>query len=65
MNSEVLRLFAKVFSANFGGVASFGCTSKQFTKVFSGKILFPPIHESFSCKSLPLHGTHGTINVPG
>ena len=40
VNFEVLLLFMEVFSANFGGVASIGSTSKQAVKVFSAKILF-------------------------
>ena len=40
MNFKVLWLFAKVFSTESGGVASFGGTSKQSVKVFSTKIVF-------------------------
>ena len=47
VNFEVLWLFAKVFSAKFGDVVSFGGTSEQSTKVFSVKMFFPPICESF------------------
>ena len=39
-NFEILWLFAKVFFMKFGGVASIGGTSEQFTKVFSTKIVF-------------------------
>ena len=46
-NFEVLWLFVKVFCVRFGGMASFGGTSKQFAKVFSAKIYFPPIRISF------------------
>lgn len=37
---EALWLFLKVFFATFGGMASFGGTSKQSVKVFSVKIIF-------------------------
>ena len=58
-NFVVLWLFTKVFSAKFGGVASFAVAIesnlrkfffrifKQFTKVFSSKV--------FSLESLPLY----------
>jgi len=46
-NLEGLWVFMKVFSMKFGGVVSFGGTSKQSAEVFSSKIFFPPIHESF------------------
>ena len=36
-NFEVLWLFAKVFCAKFGGVASFGSTSEQSAEVFCAK----------------------------
>ena len=39
-NFEVLWLFEKVFFAKFGGVASIGGISEQFTKVFSTKIVW-------------------------
>ena len=39
-NFEVLWVFAKIFYAKFGGVMSFGGTSKQSVNVFSTKILF-------------------------
>ena len=38
-NFEVLWLFVIVFGTKFGGVASFGGTSKQSVKVFSAKNL--------------------------
>ena len=40
MNFEFLWLFTKVFSVTFGGMVSFGGTSKQSVKIFSAKILF-------------------------
>ena len=45
-NFEVLWLFAKVFSVQFGGVASFGGTSEQSVKIFSANF-YLPICESF------------------
>ena len=60
-NFEVLWLFAKVFSAKFGGVAScggtIGGTSEQSTKVFSAKI---PIRKS---KRFPLYDKYFYIVV--
>ena len=47
VNFEDLWLFAKVFSAIFGGVVSIGGTYEHSVKVFSAKIIFPPIHKSF------------------
>ena len=44
---KALSLFTKVFSVKFGGVVSFGDTSKQSTKVFPQKCYFPPFHESY------------------
>ena len=49
-NFKVLWLFAKVFSAKFGGM-TFGGTSGQSVKVFSVKILL------FFCKNFLLYGT--------
>ena len=50
-------LFAIDFSIKFGGVASFGGTSNQSTKVFSGKI-FHQFTKGFSRKNFPLYGTN-------
>ena len=47
MNFKVLWLFAKVFSAKFGGMAFFSGASEQPTKVLLMKIFFPPTHERF------------------
>ena len=46
VNFEVLWLFAKVFSVQFGGMASFGGTSEQSVKIFSANF-YLPICESF------------------
>ena len=43
MNFKVLWLFTKVFTAKFGGMASFGNTSKQ-----SAEILFSTNLQKFS-----------------
>ena len=48
------KTFVKVFSLKLGGVESLdNDTSKQSTKGFSAKILFPPNH---SLESFPLYG---------
>ena len=47
-NFVVLCLFAKVFSAKFGGVASFGVAqASNPRKISPRKSYFSPIHESF------------------
>ena len=47
-NFTVLWRFAKVFSAEFGGVASFGAAETSNPRKFSpGKLYFSPICESF------------------
>ena len=59
-NFEVLWLFAKVFCAKFGGVASFGSTSEQSAKVFSAKVCFHQLTKVFFLESFLLHGIlHG------
>jgi len=45
----------EIFSAKFGDVVSIGGTSMQYAKVFSVKMIFPPIHEFFSLKSFLLY----------
>ena len=58
VNFEVLWLFTKVFSAKFGGVASFGGSSEQSAKVFSTNFfLFSLIHTSF----FPAEVYHHTV----
>ena len=44
----------KVFSTKFGGMASFGGTSEQSTKVCSANIYFPPICERFILQKFPV-----------
>ena len=43
-----LWLFAKVFSAKFGGMASVGAAKEQSAKVFSVKIIFFTNLQKFS-----------------
>ena len=47
-NFEVSWLFAKVFSAKYGGVVSFSGTSKQSAKFFCTKIFFSTNSQKFS-----------------
>ena len=52
-----LQISSIFYSAKLRGVASVGSTSKQSVKVFSLKIVFPPIHKSFlSQKIISLYG---------
>ena len=46
-NFAVLWQYAKVFSAKFGAWRPWRCKSEQIPKVFSAKIVFSPIRESF------------------
>ena len=54
-NFEVLWLFVKVFSMQFGGLASFGGTSEQFMKIFSANFYLP------ICESFFLYGCLGMV----
>ena len=54
VNFEVFWLFLKVFFTKFGGMVSFGGTSKQLTEIFSVKIIF-------SLENFPLYGCKFTI----
>ena len=58
VNFVVLWLFAKVFSAKFGGVAYFGVAkaSNLRKKFLSENCIFLPIREIFSLESFPLYG---------
>lgn len=56
VNFEVFWLFLKVFFTNFGGMASFGGTSKQLTEIFTVKIIF-------SLKNFPLYGCKFAITT--
>ena len=60
-NFEVLWLFAKVFFAKFGGVASIVAQVNNSQRFSPWKLYFPPIFESFSLKSFALYGM--TLNV--
>ena len=54
VNFAVLWLCAKVFSAKFGGMVSlWRGESEQFAKVFSMKIVFLPIRDSFLPRKFP------------
>ena len=52
-NFTILWLFAKVFSAKFGGVVSFGAAQRAIRESFSAKIISSPIRKSFLPRKLP------------
>ena len=60
----VLWLFVKVFSAKFGGVASFGAPKASNPQNFSSiKLYFSPIRgKVFSLKSFPLYDIQLILN---
>ena len=62
-NFTVLWLFAKDFSAKFGGVASFGVAkASNLQKFFSVKIcIFQRFTKVFSLKTLPPYGMSVTV----
>ena len=60
-NSEVLWLFAKVFSAKFWHMASFDGTSEQSTRVSRKNLSFYQLSKFFSHKSFPLCGTGNEV----
>ena len=61
MNFNVLWLLMKNFSTKFGGVASFGSTSEQHTKVSQRKFIFKQFAKVFSLESFPLYGRKITL----
>ena len=64
MNFVVLWLFAKVFSAKFGGMAFFGAGQASNLRKFSlGKTYFSPIRESFLPRKFPTIRYLGPITL--
>ena len=57
MNFVVLWLYVKVFFAKFGAWCPLALQKRAIREVFSAKIVFSPIHESFSLESFPLYGS--------
>ena len=58
MNFAVLWLFAKVFSAKFGGMASFGTVKVSNPWKFSPRKSYSsPIRKNFFLESFPLYGS--------
>ena len=59
VNFKVLWLFVNIFFVKFGGVVSFGSTSKQSMEVFSVKnFIFHQFMNVFYLESFPLYGTY-------
>ena len=52
-NFAVLWLFAKVFSVKFGAWRPFAGQKRAICEVFSAKIVFSPIRESFLPRKFP------------
>ena len=62
-NFTVLWLIAKVFSAKFGSVASFGTAKANNQRKFSPqKSYFSPVHESFLPQKFPAV-QYATLNL--
>ena len=63
MNFTVLWLYAKFSPRNLGCDVLWRCKSEQSAKVFSAKIIFPPIRESFLPRKFPAIRYMGSIAI--